>query len=76
MAKGFHVKAKAPTTEKQEWDYEAIKEFKNAFYDNIIHPALFGKSKLKNEKYVSCSLEQLILQISAKVQEFKDFLEN
>lgn len=57
-------------------DYEAIKEFKNAFYDNIIHPALFGKSKLKNEKYVSCSLEQLILQISAKVQEFKDFLEN
>lgn len=57
-------------------DYEAIKEFKNAFYDNIIHPALFGKSKLKNEKYVSCSLEQLILQIGAKVQEFKDFLEN
>lgn len=57
-------------------DYDAIKEFKNAFYDNIIHPALFGKSKLKNEKYVSCSLEQLILQISAKVQEFKEFLEN
>lgn len=57
-------------------DYEAIKEFKNVLYDNIIHPALFGKSKLKNEKYVSCSLEQLILQISAKVQEFKDFLEN
>lgn len=57
-------------------DYEAIKEFKNAFYDNIIHPALFGKLKLKNEKYVSCSLEQLILQIGAKVQEFKDFLEN
>ncbi len=57
-------------------DYEAIKEFKNVLYDNIIHPALFGKSKLKNEKYVSCSLEQLILQIGAKVQEFKDFLEN
>lgn len=57
-------------------DYEAIKEFKNILYDNIIHPALFGKSKLKNEKYVSCSLEQLILQIGAKVQEFKDFLEN
>lgn len=57
-------------------DYDAIKEFKNVFYENIIHPALFGKSKLKNEKYVSCSLEQLILQISAKVQEFKEFLEN
>jgi hypothetical protein len=26
MAKGFTVKAKAPTTEKVEWDYDAIKE--------------------------------------------------
>ena len=26
MAKGFTVKAKAPTAEKAEWDYEAIKE--------------------------------------------------
>jgi len=26
MAKGFTVKAKAPTTEKAEWDYDAIKE--------------------------------------------------
>lgn len=56
-------------------DYKAIKDFKNALDENLIHPALFGKAKLKNEKYVGCLLEQLIIQINEKVQEYKDFLE-
>lgn len=55
-------------------DYNAIKDFKSSLYENIIHPPLFGKTKLKNEKYVCCLLEQLIIQISEKVQEYKEFL--
>lgn len=56
-------------------DYNAIKDFKSALYENIIHPPLFGKAKLKNEKYVFCLLEQLLIQINEKVQEYKEFLD-
>lgn len=55
-------------------DFNAIKEFKHALYENIIHPPLFGRAKLKNEKYVCCLLEQLQQQVSEKVAEYREFL--
>lgn len=55
-------------------DYKAIKDFKSALYENIVYPPLFGKAKLKNEKYVFCLLEQLLIQICNKVSEYKEFL--
>lgn len=58
-----------------EKDYKDIKNFKNIFFENIIHPPLFGKTKLNNIKYVTCVLEQLIMQISEKVSEYREFLE-
>lgn len=57
-----------------EKDYKDIKNFKTIFFENIVHPPLFGKTKLNNTKYVTCVLEQLIMQISEKVSEYKEFL--
>lgn len=55
-------------------DYNLIKDFKNAMYENLIFPPLFGKIKLKNEKYIACLLEQLLAQISDKVAEFEEYI--
>lgn len=55
-------------------DYIALKDFKNALFENINYPPLFGKAKLKNEKYVFCTLEKTIIRINEKVNEYKEFL--
>lgn len=55
-------------------DYIMLRDFKNALFESIIYPPLFGKAKLKNEKYIFCTLEQLLIKICSKVTEYKDFL--
>ena len=57
-------------------DYDLIKDFKNIMYENLVFPPLFGKIKLKNEKYLKCLLEQLLTKISDKIIEFKDYINN
>lgn len=57
-------------------DYDLIKDFKNIMYENLVFPPLFGKIKLKNEKYLTCLLEQLLTKISDKIIEFKDYINN
>lgn len=55
-------------------DYNELKTFKDVFMSNIVHPALFGKTKIKNEKYVLCSLEKVMLLINSKIEEYQEFL--
>lgn len=52
-----------------ERDYNTIKDFKEIFSDNIVYPALFGKTKIKNENLVLAVLEQTLFQISNKAEE-------
>ena len=55
-------------------DYIMLRDFKNALFESIIYPPLFGKAKLKNEKFIFCTLEQLLIKICNKVAEYKEFL--
>ena len=55
-------------------DYIMLRDFKNALFESIIYPPLFGKAKLKNEKSIFCTLEQLLIKIYNKVAEYKEFL--
>lgn len=55
-------------------DYNQLKEFKDILFSNMIYPALFGKTKIKNEKFVLCTLEQLMNKISDKTIEYKEYL--
>ncbi len=55
-------------------DYIMLRDFKNALFESIIYPPLFGKAKLKNEKFIFCTLEQLLIKIYNKVAEYKEFL--
>ena len=57
-----------------ECDYKAIQQFKNVFTENLKYPALFGKTTIKNEHLVITTLKQCNSQITAKVDEFKDYL--
>lgn len=52
-----------------ERDYNTIKDFKEIFSDNIVYPALFGKTKIKNENLVLAVLEQTLFQIRNKAEE-------
>ena len=56
-------------------DYKELKEFKEIFLSNLIFPALFGKTGIKNEKLVMCTLEKVNGLVSSKVAEYKEFLE-
>lgn len=56
-------------------DYKELKEFKEIFLSNLIFPALFGKTGIKNEKLVMCTLEKVNSLVSSKVAEYKEFLE-
>lgn len=56
-----------------EKDYLKLKEFKEVFAGNIAYPALFGKTKIKNENLVMAVLEQTQQQISDKAEELASY---
>lgn len=55
-------------------DFNELKEFKDILFSNIVYPALFGKTGIKNEKLVLCKLEQVTNNIADKTSEYKQFL--
>lgn len=55
-------------------DFNELKEFKDILFSNIVYPALFGKTGIKNEKLVLCKLEQITNNIADKTSEYKQFL--
>ena len=55
------------------YNWEIIKEFKEVFAGNIAYPALFGKTKIKNENLVMAVLEQTQQQISDKAEELASY---
>lgn len=56
-------------------DYEAIKRFKDLFLKNVQYPALFGKITLNNEKLIKAELSQINNNISSKINELEQYLE-
>lgn len=56
-------------------DYEAIKHFKDLFLKNVQYPALFGKITLNNEKLIKAELSQINNNISSKINELEQYLE-
>lgn len=58
-----------------ERDYNKIKDFKDIFYSNIVYPALFGKTKIRNENLVLAVLEQTLFQISNKAEELSSYVQ-
>ncbi len=55
-------------------DFNELKEFKDILFSNIVYPALFGKTGIKNEKLVLCKVEQVTNNIADKTSEYKQFL--
>ncbi len=55
-------------------DYASIKNFRADLCDNIIYPALFGKIKLNNKYRLTDELNNLIKNISEKMNELKSYL--
>lgn len=55
-------------------DLTALKDFKKIMNDNMVYPALFGKTKIKNSQYILCTLGLLMNKISQKVEEYQAFL--
>ncbi len=55
-------------------DYASIKNFRADLCDNIIYPALFGKIKLNNKDRLTDELNNLIKNISEKMNELKSYL--
>ena len=55
-------------------DLTALKNFKKIMNDNMVYPALFGKTKIKNTQYILCTLGLLMNKISQKVEEYQAFL--
>lgn len=55
-------------------DLTALKDFKKIMNDNMVYPALFGKTKIKNSQYILCTLGLLMNKISQKVDEYQAFL--
>ena len=55
-------------------DYASIKNFRADLCDNIIYPALFGKIKLNNKERLTDELNNLIKNISEKMNELKSYL--
>lgn len=55
-------------------DLTALKDFKKIMNDNMVYPALFGKTKIKNSQYILCTLKLLMNKISQKVEEYQAFL--
>lgn len=58
-----------------ERDYSKIKDFKDVFYSNIVYPALFGKTRIKNENLVLAVLEQTLFQIENKAEELSSYVQ-
>lgn len=58
-----------------ERDYLKIKDFKDVFYNNIVYPALFGKTRIKNENLVLAVLEQTLFQIANKAEELSLYVQ-
>ena len=55
-------------------DLTALKNFKKIMNDNMVYPALFGKTKIKNTQYILCTLGLLMNKISQKGEEYQAFL--
>ena len=55
-------------------DYLLINSFKDLYNDNIKHPALFGKVKLKNETLVKSELSNLMSSVNKKIVEYTEYL--
>ena len=55
-------------------DLKYINEFKNIFIKNVKYPALFGKTKLKNETLTLATLKQCLDKIQQKITEYNIFL--
>lgn len=55
-------------------DLEGLREFREILSTNLVYPALFGKTKIKNAQYVICSLDLLMNNIELKIAEYRDFL--
>ncbi len=56
-------------------DRDCLNHFKEIFIANYKTPALFGKSKLKNEKLVTTELKSCKQNISERVDEFSAYIE-
>lgn len=54
--------------------YKDIKSFKDMFLSNIIYPALFGKTSLKNEKVILAELTKLLNNIEHKISDLDGYL--
>lgn len=57
-----------------EKDLNLLREFKNLLLENIVHPALFGRTRLKNADKILSTLDKLIKQFKEKEDEFSHYL--